>query len=111
MTGITSRAPAAALAFGTILLSGWAAFAASICPDQRPTPQMPTDYALCQKLEPIARAPSAHSLNEYETALNQYLQALCHRDVDHGWMRDKYVRDTGPWIGTYRDGKWTGQYY
>lgn len=111
MTGMASRAPAAALTFGAILFSGWAAFAASTCPDERATPQVPKNLALCRELEPIVRNPSAHPLNDYETALNQYLLALCHRDVEHGWKRDKYVRDTGPWIGSYRDGKWKGQYY
>jgi hypothetical protein len=114
MNGMTSCAPAAALTLGAFLLSGWAALAASTCPDERATPQTPKDPALCQKLEPIVRNPSAYPLDEYETALNEYLQALCHRDVKdgkHGWKRDKYVRDTGPWVGVYRDGKWTGQYY
>ena len=36
---------------------------------------------------------------------------MCHRDEDGGWVRDKRVRDTGPWIGTYADGKWTGQVF
>src|SRR5262249_18590346 len=77
MTRVFSRVPATPSGFGAILVSGWAALAASTCPDERATPQVPKDYALCQKLEPIVHAPSAHSLNEYETALNQYLQALC----------------------------------
>ena len=28
-----------------------------------------------------------------------------------GWKRDKHVRDTGPFIGTLKDGKWTGTYF
>ncbi len=35
---------------------------------------------------------------------------MCHRDEAGGWARDKRVRDAGPWIGTYQDGKWTGKY-
>ena len=34
---------------------------------------------------------------------------MCHRNEAGGWVRDKRVRDAGPWIGTYRDGKWSGQ--
>ena len=26
-------------------------------------------------------------------------------------MRDKRIRDAGPWIGTFRDGKWSGKYF
>jgi hypothetical protein len=110
MAGIASRAPAA-LTLATILLSGWAAYA-STCPDEQAKAQDPKDNReLCLSLEPTVRNPSGHPLNEYETALNAFLTLFCHRDVERGWKRDKYVRDTGPWIGTYRDGKWTGQYY
>ena len=42
---------------------------------------------------------------------NQYLGALCYRDEAAGWKVDKGIRDTGPWVGTYANGKWTGQYY
>jgi hypothetical protein len=111
MAGIASRALTGALALGFIVLSGLTAFASPTCPDQRATPQVPKDLALCKKLEPIVRNPSGFALNDYENALDQYLQALCHRDVGSGWKRDKYVRDTGSWIGTYRDRKWKGQYY
>ena len=34
---------------------------------------------------------------------------MCHRNDQDGWVRDKRVRDAGPWIGTYRDGEWNGQ--
>src|SRR5258707_12811993 len=37
--------------------------------------------------------------------------AMCHRNAAEGWVRDKYVRDAGPWIGTYANGAWSGQYY
>src|ERR1043166_2359703 len=100
-----------ALTRATIRLSGWAAYA-STCPDEQAKAQDPKDNReLCLSLEPTVRNPSGHPLNEYETALNAFLTLFCHRDVERGWKRDKYVRDTGPWIGTYRDGKWTGQYY
>ena len=36
---------------------------------------------------------------------------MCHRNEQDGWVRDKRVRDAGPWIGTYRDGEWKGKYH
>jgi hypothetical protein len=50
-------------------------------------------------------------LDQYETQLNQYLTAMCHRNSAAGWQRDKTVRDTGPFIATLANGKWTGTYY
>ena len=47
----------------------------------------------------------------YEGKLNAYLGAMCHRNAGEGWVRDKYVRDAGPWIGRYANGAWSGQYY
>jgi len=85
--------------------------ASPTCPDEQATPQLPTDLALCESLEQAVRRPGALRLDLYEQKLNQYLGAMCHRNERAGWIRDKHVRDTGPWIGTYRDGKWTGKYY
>ena len=34
---------------------------------------------------------------------------MCHRNEAGGWKVDKRVRDTGPWIGTFASGKWSGQ--
>ena len=55
--------------------------------------------------------PSRLPLNEYEAVLGQYLEAMCHRDLAGGWKVDKRVRDTGPWIGTFANGQWTGKYH
>ncbi len=55
------------------------------------------------------RRPSALPLNEYEAKFNEYVGAMCHRNEAGGWKVDKRVRDTGPWIGTFANGKWTGQ--
>jgi hypothetical protein len=108
-----SRAPTAiaALVICVGALAGLAAHASPTCPEQQATPQVPKDLALCREFEPIVRDPSSYPLNEYEEALGKYLGALCHRDEADGWKVDKRVRDTGPWIGTYADGKWSGHYY
>jgi hypothetical protein len=85
--------------------------AASLCADEQPTPQIPTDLALCAELDPIVRRPSALPLDKYEIQLNRYLGAMCHRNFAAGWKMDKTVRDTGPFIATLANGKWSGSYY
>jgi hypothetical protein len=100
---------AAALASCISLLANIAAQASSTCPDEQSTPQVPTDLALCARLEGDVRSPHSFRLDVYETKLNEYLGAMCHRNEAGGWKVDKRVRDTGPWIGKYADGKWTGQ--
>ena len=47
----------------------------------------------------------------YQAKLAQFLRNYCHRDEASGWKRDKHVRDTGPFIGTLKNGKWTGTYF
>lgn len=109
MTAIKSRT-IAALTICVGLLSSLAVRASPSCPDEQASPQIPKDLVLCARLEPIVRNPSRLPLNEYEAKLSEYLNALCHRDMQNGWRVDKRVRDTGPFVGTYSDGKWSGQY-
>src|ERR1051325_10906748 len=102
----------AAFATTVGLMSSIAVHAASpTCPEEQSTQQMPTDPGLCRRLLPAVQNPSRLPLNEYEAVLGQYLESMCHRDLAGGWKVDKRVRDTGPWIGTFANGKWTGQYY
>jgi hypothetical protein len=109
MTAIRRRARlTAALALSFSLLSNLAVNASSTCPDEQSTKQVP-NLELCKTLEPIVRRPSALPLNEYETKFGEYLGAMCHRNEDGGWKVDKRIRDTGPWTGTFANGKWTGQ--
>ncbi len=84
--------------------------AAGLCKDEQQTEQLPTDPALCAKLDPIVRKPSALPLDQYETALNTYVTAMCHRNFAAGWKMDKTVRDTGPFIATLGNGSWFGSY-
>ena len=99
------------IAAGLAFLSHVAAHASATCPDEQATPQVPRDLKLCEDLKDAVRHPSALPLNEYEAKLSQYLGAMCHRDEEHGWKVDKHIRDAGPWVGTYANGKWTGQGY
>ena len=87
-----------------VLLTCAQTAATTTCPEEQSSPQLPTDLALCEALLPIVRKPSALPLNEYQAKLGDYLGAnFCHRDEKGGWKVDKRVRDTGPWIGTYRE--------
>jgi hypothetical protein len=113
MPAVISRAPSAAVALTICLglLSTLAAQASSTCPEQQTTPQVPADPKYCKQLEATVRNPGAVPLNDYETALNTFMSNMCHRNTEYGWVSDKRIRDTGPWIGTYANGAWSGQYY
>src|SRR3954468_6812197 len=85
--------------------------ASATCAEEQAAPQVPTDLELCAALAPIVRKPSALPLNEYQAKLGEYLRNFCHRDDKSGWKMDKRVRDTGPWVGSYANGRWTGNYF
>ena len=99
------------VAIAAVTAFAGAALAESQCPDLQSQPLVPTDLALCKALEPIVRDPSGLPLNEYEQKLGEYFGAFCHRDQSAGWVHDKHVRDTGPYINTLVNGKWEGAYY
>ncbi|UEM20939.1 hypothetical protein JL100_028415 [Skermanella mucosa] len=92
------------------LLAAGPALAAPACTAARPTPLVPTDGALCASLAEAVRKPGALPLDQYETKLGDYLRNFCHRDTAAGWVRDKRVRDTGPYTASLQDGKWVGTY-
>ncbi len=77
--------------------------ASPTCPDEQPTAQLPQDLKFCKDLEPVVRNPEGLPLDQYEAKLGAYLGAFCHRNVEGGWRVDKGIRDTGPWVATYRD--------
>ena len=89
-----------------------AAHASPTCPDEQATAQLPSPEQIkniCEKLKDDVRTPGKFRLDVYEAKLSAYLGAMCHRNAAEGWVRDKRVRDAGPWVGTYRDGKWSGR--
>lgn len=113
MVGVVAarlRLPVVALTACLVAGSGFAVHASPTCPEEQEAAQPPPDRALCEKLDPIVRKPGALPLNEYEAKLGDYLRNFCHRRLDAGWKVDKRVRDTGPYVGTYANGKWTGVY-
>lgn len=83
---------------------------AARCPAERDAPLMPKDPVLCASLLEAVRKPGALPLNEYEAKLAAFLRNFCHRDRASGWKRDKRMRDTGPFIGIFKNGKWEGSY-
>ena len=105
--GRTRRAIAAFAAVLVVLASVKSA-ASATCPDEQQTRQVPGNPALCDELEPVVRQPSSLSLDEYEAKLGEYLRNFCHRDLSKGWKVDKRLRNTGPFIGPYQNGKWSG---
>jgi hypothetical protein len=110
MTAIRTARLLVSLALSAALLAD-AAHAAGTCPEEQSKDQLPTNLQLCAELEADVRSPSKFRLDIYEGKLNQYLFAMCHRNTKAGWVRDKRIRDAGPWIGSFRDGKWSGKYY
>ncbi len=110
MLALRSRTRVAAAALAACILAANAAQASTTCPDEQTTEQVPQDTRLCESLEDAVRHPSKLPLNEYEAKLSQYLGAMCHRNIAAGWAVDKRIRDTGPWVGTYQNRKWTGKY-
>ncbi len=107
MVRIPSAAAAAVLA---CLLPAANGFAAAPCASRSEAPLVPTDTARCAELDKLVRGPKAQ-LDQYERSLAEYLSKLCHRDIAAGWKPDKRIRDTGPYVATYRDGKWSAAYY
>src|SRR5271166_4406078 len=104
-------APLAVLTISAALLTCAGGYACGACPDEQATAQVPKDLAKFDALSAIVRRPSAFALNEYEAKLGDYLRSFCYRDEKRGWKLDKRVRDTGPWIGTYLNGTWNGNYF
>ena len=93
---------------GLLTAVGIQAALAASCPAERHDPLLPSDTELCQRLAPIVAKPAALPLGAYERQLGIYLRNYCHRDDTAGWVRDKRVRDTGPYVASLIDGAWKG---
>ena len=104
------RIPALILGVLFVWLQASAVSAAS-CQSQRKTPQLPTDLKMCASLAEVIRKPGGLPLAEYQSKLGKFLQNFCHRDSTSGWVRDKRVRDTGPYTVRLVDKEWVGSYH
>ena len=49
-------------------------------------------------------------MQEYQEKLGRFLRHYCHRDPAGGWVVDKQLRDTGPFVGHLASGWNTGTY-
>ena len=78
------------------------------CPAHQSKKLIPEDLQMCRMLDAVVRAPGDLPLAEYEEKLGTYLRNFCHRDEAVGWVRDKRVRDTGPFVSSLVDGEWVG---
>lgn len=113
MTRVTTglRRWTAALAAGLFAAAALAqpAEAAGTCNAVRDAPQIPTDLELCANLESFVREPGRHPEGHYQAKLGEYLRNYCHRNPRNGWVSDKKIRDTGPFVGSVRLGSWSGE--
>lgn len=92
------------------LAAGPVAEAAETCAALRTTKQEPADPALCASLDADIRQPARFPLGTYQEKLGTYLRNYCHRDPGKGWVTDKRIRDTGPFVGSLNIGVWSGTY-
>jgi hypothetical protein len=83
---------------------------ATPCASKSDEALVPKDLKRCAELEKLVRGPKTQ-LDRYERDLAEYLSKLCHRDIAAGWKPDKRIRDTGPYVATFREGKWSAAYY
>jgi hypothetical protein len=90
-----------------LVLASFEGAASPICPDEQETGQVAVNAALCAELEAVVRQPSARPFDEYEAKLADYLSNFCYRDLSKGWKVDKRLRNTGPVVGPYQNGKWS----
>ncbi len=66
----------------------------------------PTDPELCRRLGEKARRPGDLPPLEAQEAIAGFIRNFCHRDTEAGWVRDKTVRDTGPFFTTLDGLSW-----
>ncbi len=101
-------------ALTALLLASGTQAAHAACPAAQAEPLVPTRPARCAALAAEVRDPGALPLDQYEARLAEFLTLWCHRDTAAGWVRDKRIRDTGPFIATRqggKDGQWSGSSY
>ncbi|GJL84167.1 MAG: hypothetical protein DHS20C01_38010 [marine bacterium B5-7] len=80
-------------------------FGSEACPAEQKTALMPLDPVICRALDAAVRTPGKLPLDVYEEKLSQYFNHFCHRDSRAGWVRDKQVRDTGPFTSPFINGR------
>ena len=104
----------AGLAFAPV---AWTESAAPFCNLEQPQP-VPASFDGCADLERQVMAtrsfqgPDGFRLREYEEVLSAFFAKYCHRNSAAGWVRDKRVRDTGPFAAVLLpNGTWSAPSY
>lgn len=110
---VTGRRPRRVLvAIGAVIcaatVAGAAARASDLCPAEQPTRQE-VKREVCGPLEVDIRRPGRLPMRAYQEKLDAYLGSYCHRNPGNGWVTDKRIRDTGPFIGTRSGDHWSGK--
>lgn len=75
-------------------------------PTKQAKPVLPVDTKICRQLDTVIRNPAGLPTAAYQEKLQDYLGNYCHRDKASGWVRDKYIRDTGPSTVQLENGIW-----
>jgi hypothetical protein len=114
MHSLMKRRVLAVGAVFTSMILGFSSAMAGSCPQETdadliPATQEAKDH--CKTLWETVKDPSAYPLAEYQDNLNRFFINFCHRDKSSGWVRDKFVRDTGPGTATLINGEWVGKYF
>lgn len=77
-----------------------------------------TDPAACRKLEAQIRHPANFvaggqiQLHDFEKLVGDWMGGYCYRQASAGaydWPHDATARDTGPFVSTFADGKFSGK--
>lgn len=105
---------AAAAGVALLVLGSAAGTLGQTCDAYRNEPLVPTNLALCRSLAEAVRNPLPDALGKYEATLSLFFNNWCHRDTEAGWVRDKFVRDTGPYTASRLPGAgqpWAGKYH
>jgi len=114
MHSLMKRRVLAVGAVFTSMILGFSSAMAGSCPQETdadliPATQEAKDHR--KTLWETVKDPSAYPLAEYQDNLNRFFINFCHRDKSSGWVRDKFVRDTGPGTATLINGEWVGKYF
>jgi len=96
--------------------STWAQTAVPGCSAYVAEP-FPSSFAGCAELQSQVENPAAFigaegfRLDQYEQLLARFFKRYCHRNASAGWVRDKKLRDTGPFAAFLQSGFWSDANY
>lgn len=101
-----------------VLVGGGAQAQQSCAVAQRCKLVVPPDPARCVELEAKLKRPASFvaggqiQLDRFEKLVGEWMGAYCYRrasNARYDWPHDRTARDTGPFISTFANGKFSGQ--